>query len=85
MKVARKKTLWLHVFAAVVTGLFLIASLYLNTLNTLIYKFLILVMFVAVESFLHFKYNDYILAVLSEYVLVSVLVFIALSNSQLGR
>lgn len=85
MRVARKKTLWLHVFAAVITCLFLIASLYLNTLSALIYKFLILLIFVAVESILHFKHNDYSLAVLSEYVLVSVLVFIALSNSQLGR
>lgn len=85
MRAARKKTLWLHVFTAVITCLFLIASLYVDILSTVIYKLFVLLIFVAIESVFHYKYNDYSLAVLSEYILVSVLVFVALSNSQLGH
>lgn len=85
MKVARKNTLWPHVLVAVFAGLILSTSMYVDTLNTVMIKLFVLVTFIISEALLHYKYNDYSLATLSEYILVSLLIFITLLNSQLSR
>ena len=81
MKVARGKSLYLHVLIAVVTSSILItAILTISTYQKLIFT-AILILFILAECAVHYQFKDLSRAIVAEYFLVSVMVFITLANA----